>query len=381
MITATRRPPNAGFRASSRPSSTARPTASPVRPAPRVADTRAATSRPHAVPGTRMAHGRAALAHRATPAATSSSTSAPWMATTVSAPQVPWTAGSGTPGPIATTRAGSRPARRAAAPSSSLVMRSRSGSTTTAIGGSLAPDGGSTGSTRSTSTGGSSTPRSASTATSRSTCASTGPSTISPIRSTSRVRTSPTFVGLASTPQGPAPRSAAVIVRMRSAATAARASGGCLAGSMRRSAQESTAGRVTVASTHSSSCSSRTSTWPSPRVSSRTPVANGRSRSWASWGPTCPVSASTELRPTRTRSNAPSRSSTAASALAVASVSEPAKAGSVTNTPSTSRPDWAPQAMASRRQSSADGGPRVSTVTEPAVVPASSQPSDTARRQ
>ncbi len=36
-----------------------------------------------------------------------------------------------------------------------------------------------------------------------------------------------------------------------------------------------------------------------------TPVANGRSSSWASSGPTCPVSASTEFRPTRTRSKGP----------------------------------------------------------------------------
>ena len=39
--------------------------------------------------------------------------------------------------------------------------------------------------------------------------------------------------------------------------------------------------------------------------STRTPVRNGRSRSSAISGPTCPVSASTELRPVSTRSNAP----------------------------------------------------------------------------
>ena len=60
-----------------------------------------------------------------------------------------------------------------------------------------------------------------------------------------------------------------------------------------------------------------------------TPVAKGRSSSWASSGPTWPVSASTELRPHSTRSNSPMRSRAAARARAVARVSLPAKAGSL----------------------------------------------------
>ena len=80
--------------------------------------------------------------------------------------------------------------------------------------------------------------------------------------------------------------------------------------------------------------------------------------------------------PTSTRSKDPSHSCAAASARAVASVSDPAKAGSVISTPSS-----APQAIASRRQSSADGGPSVNTVQVPPVSRASSQPLLTARRQ
>ncbi len=49
VIAATSWPPNAGFHATSRSSSTSSSTASPVRPAPRRAATRDATSRPHAV--------------------------------------------------------------------------------------------------------------------------------------------------------------------------------------------------------------------------------------------------------------------------------------------------------------------------------------------
>ena len=65
----------------------------------------------------------------------------------------------------------------------------------------------------------------------------------------------------------------------------------------------------------------------------------------------------------------------------MARVSEPAKAGSDTSTPVTGTPRASVQAMASRRTSSAEGGPSVSTVTEPPVAPASSHPMDTARRQ
>ena len=64
----------------------------------------------------------------------------------------------------------------------------------------------------------------------------------------------------------------------------------------------------------------------------------------------------------------------AASARAVARVSEPANAGSHTCTP-----EWAPKAMASRSTSSAEGGPRVMTVHVPSS-PARSTPLATARR-
>ncbi len=114
----------------------------------------------------------------------------------------PGAPGSGAPGPV-------RRPRRCTGPS--------------------APDGGATGATSSTGGAGSSTPRSSSTSTRRSTWRQTGPSRISPTRSTSSRRTSPTEVGLASLPHGPAPRSAADRVRNRSAGTAARASGRLLA--------------------------------------------------------------------------------------------------------------------------------------------------------
>ena len=68
--------------------------------------------------------------------------------------------------------------------------------------------------------------------------------------------------------------------------------------------------------------------------------------------------------------------SAAASARAVASVSDPANASSQTWTP-----ESAPQATASRSTSSALGGPRVTTVHEPPVAPARMTPWDTARRQ
>jgi hypothetical protein len=88
------------------------------------------------------------------------------------------------------------------------------------------------------------------------------------------------------------------------------------------------------------------------------------------------VSASTELRPINTRSKVPSVSIAAASALAVAQVSLPAKAGSVMCTP------WsAPKAMASRSTLSALGGPSVMTVRVPPVAWANACPWATARRQ
>ena len=68
--------------------------------------------------------------------------------------------------------------------------------------------------------------------------------------------------------------------------------------------------------------------------------------------------------------------SAAARARAVARVSEPAKAGSQTCSPAS-----APQATASRRTSSAPGGPSVTTVQVPPVSRASVTPSATARRQ
>ena len=100
----------------------------------------------------------------------------------------------------------------------------------------------------------------------------------------------------------------------------------------------------------------------------RTPVRNGRSSSCASSGGTWPVSASTELRPASTRSNGPVASMVAASARAVASVSEPANAASVTSTPSIATSRSSPHATASRTASSAAGGPSVITVTDPPCV-------------
>ena len=162
----------------------------------------------------------------------------------------------------------------------------------------------------------------------------------------------------------------------RAGATAARPAGSTLQGSQRRSATESTAGSASSTSCDPSSCSSsRCQTGPLS-CSRRTPLAKGRSSSSASSGPTCPVSPSMELRPRRMRSNGPAARSTAARARAVARVSEPAKAASQACSPAS-----APQATASRRTSSAPGGPSVTTVQVPPVSRASVTPSATARRQ
>ena len=204
-----------------------------------------------------------------------------------------------------------------------------------------------------------------------------------PSRRTSWTRTAPTRVGLPAWPHGPAPRSAAASRRMRPAGTAARPAASTLHGEISRSAHDSTAGRSTSASTQPSSCSHRARRDRPSRASVRTPVRNGRSRSSASSGGTWPVSASTEWRPDRIRSKGPVRRSAAASARAVARVSEPAKAGSVMMTPSVSAPRSSPQAIASRSESSALGGPSVMTVTvdEGSGPAASSTAWDTARRQ
>src|SRR5262249_32720833 len=133
---------------------------------------------------------------------------------------------------------------------------------------------------------------------------------------------------------------------------------------------------------HPSSCSQRACTRVPSSARWRTPVRNGRSSSSAISAGTCPVSASTEVRPVSTSSNGPSRRNSAASARAVASGSEPANAGSVTSTASMSTSRARPHATASRSVSSADGGPSVKTVTRvPSFVRASSTACDTARRQ
>ena len=156
----------------------------------------------------------------------------------------------------------------------------------------------------------------------------------------------------AGVPPRPRPEPAASIRVSRSGATAARPAGSTLHGSQRRSATERTAG-----SASSTSCVAvvvlELEAPDGPRSSSRrTPLAKGRSSSSASSGPTWPVSPSMELRPSSTRSKGPAARRTAARARAVASVSEPAKAGS-----QACRPASAPQATASRRTSSASGRP------------------------
>ena len=209
----------------------------------------------------------------------------------------------------------------------------------------------------------------------RRTCSWTGPSRRRRSRSAARCRTRPTRVGLPSCPHGPAPMAAASRRRMRSGATPARPSGGTLQGSHSRSAQEITAGSSTSRATEPSSVSQRTRSRRCSSPSSRTAASRGRSRSSASSAGTWAVSASTELRPQTTTSTPPRARTAAARARAVARVSLPAKAGSVTRTPSS-----APQAIASRRLSSAEGGPRVRTVQRPPPE-ARATPAVTARRQ
>ena len=171
-------------------------------------------------------------------------------------------------------------------------------------------------------------PRWASVRTASSTCVATGPSSTRRARWCSMARVAPTTVGLPASPHGPGPRRRAVSRVSRSGDTAARPSGSTLQGSQSRSATDSTAGSVTSTCWVPSSCSS-SSRHTAPRsCTRRTPLAKGWSRSWASSGPTCPVSPSTVLRPRRTTSNGPAASSTAARARAVARVSEFANAGS-----------------------------------------------------
>ena len=150
-----------------------------------------------------------------------------------------------------------------------------------------------------------SAPRASSRRTASSTCAGRGPERTTRPRSCSIGCTAPTTVGLPASPQGPAPRSAALNRLMRSAGTAARPSGSTLHGSHRRSATASTAGSaISTSALPSSRSSSRRSR--SPRSSRRrTPAAKGRSSSCASSGPTCPVSPSSEFSPTSTRSKGP----------------------------------------------------------------------------
>ena len=128
-------------------------------------------------------------------------------------------------------------------------------------------------------------------------------------------------------PHGPGPSSPAVTRVISEAGTAARPAGSTLHGSHRRSATDSTAGSAISTSCVPSSCSSSRRRAAPASSSARTPLANGRSSSSATSGPTCPVSPSMELRPSRTRSKGPAARSAAARARAVARVSEPAKAG------------------------------------------------------
>ena len=85
-MAATSRSPMAGFQATSRPSATSRAMASPVSPVPRAADTWAATCRPQAVLGARIAQGSNSRAQAETAVATSSSVSVPSITSAASAP-------------------------------------------------------------------------------------------------------------------------------------------------------------------------------------------------------------------------------------------------------------------------------------------------------
>ena len=222
----------------------------------------------------------------------------------------------------------------------------------------------------------SSAPRWASSSTAAATWSSSSPEKTFSARSWWSTRVLPTTVGLPASPHGPSPRSDAGTRRILSSATSARWPGGTLHGSHKRSATERRAGTSTRASSQPSSCSRvRVSVSPDSPIS-RTPLAKGKPESSAISGPTCPVSPSRELRPTRTRSKAPNSLTAAESARAVAKVSEPANTGSQRWTPLS-----APHATASRRTSSAEGGPRVKTVHVPPLAFAHSTPLETARRQ
>ena len=317
----------------------------------------------------------------AIPAAVSCSfaNSKPSNRMTLSAPHAPSSSKSTSSVTMATGEA----PRSRAAPRSSRVNCGRPGSTITPISGSSI---GATPRTsprsRSSSWLVSSAPRSVSTATAAAICSS---SVASVSRRPGRVeemwRVSPTQVGLAFAPHGPGPSSAAVTRRMRLSDTAARPAGSTLHGSINRSAVDTIAGNATRSCAQPSSYSARMSSMPSASVRCRAPVTNGRSSRWASSGPTCPVSASTEFRPTSTRSKDSPSPSAAESARAVARVSDPANAGSVIRTPSISTSRSSPQATASRRLSSAAGGPSVNTVTVACCSAARATACATARRQ
>ncbi len=385
-IAATSWPPNAGFHATSRSPSRSSSTASPVRPAPSSAATRDATSRPHAVDPVRMAHGLVVPASRATSAATSSSMlSSLQVRDRVGTPRTESVERGlldGDDEHVAAERGGR--AEQLACVVGAVGFgdhdRERRAGAATARPGARRPR--RPGARRNAS-------RSCSSCTAVRAWSAIGASAArGGARVTAMSLTAPTEVGDAAWPHGPAPRSAAVSRRMRSAGTAARPAGSTLAGSIRRSAHERIAGSSTSASSQPSSCSQRADTRSVDDLARwRTPLRNGTSQSCASSGPTWPVSASTELRPTSTRSKGPPEwratcASALASACAVARVSEPPNAGSVTSTPSMSTSCSSPHAIDSRSASSAAGGPSVMTVTcDPGRAAASSTAWLTARRQ
>ena len=338
---------------------------------------RAATSRPHAVPGASTAHGGSRVRRPSSIRATSSAPVVPACLRTLSTPCPLSASQSSTTSMDMTHRPPIAAARPAPAPRSSEFTRWRPGSPSTTT---SPPPPSPTG--RATSSTGPSTcmskaPRARSTSRTLSTCPGPTPSRRSPARSTSSTLIRPTVVGLPAAPHGPGPRSAASTTSMRAGSTVAQASGSLtLHGSQSRSAHDTTAGRSTSTRTHSSSCSSRAWT-VSPSTSSwRAPVRRGSPSISANWTGTWPVSASTELRPQSTRSQGPPRSSAAASARAVARVSLPAKAGS-----ETWMPPLQPHRIASRSTVSADGGPSVMAVHDPPDASARSQPARTPRRQ
>src|SRR5207302_617077 len=217
VMAATTCPPKAGFQATSRPSSTSKPTASPVRPAPSRAAARAATSRPQAVLGASTAHGPACSAHSATAPATSSAPSTtpggPVSTTSSSAPQAPSREAAASPGSAsATTWPSSSSASSAAVLSSSWATWGRSASRTTATAGPAGFPGRGTAPPRTPpapSARPASAPRRTRTSTAVRTWSSRGPSSTTLSRFTSWTRTTPTLVGLPGWPHGPGPRSAA----------------------------------------------------------------------------------------------------------------------------------------------------------------------------